>query len=264
MDTIFFICSKLFGTLARPESWIVILLIAAVFASRTSRKRAGRGFTKASLLLIVGIGTLPIGELLMRPLEMKFPADPFLRAPSGIIILGGGEDGSAMRATGLPGVNEAGERFLAGMALAREYPDAKVLFTGGSGHILDERISGAELAARIFSGGEIDDARVLLEGKSRNTAENAAYSLNLVSDPMGPWILVTSAFHMPRAVGSFCAAGWRDLVPYPVDFRGVGDLGLRWDLGGRLTQLNIGLKEWFGLLAYRVTGRTMSVWPALC
>lgn len=264
MDTIFFIASKLFWTLTRPESWIVLLLIAALYVSPRSTDSAARGFTIVGLVFILLVGLLPIGEMLMRPLENRFPADPAVIAPSGIIILGGGEDGKAMQATGLPGVNEAGDRFLFGMALARKYPDAAVLLTGGSGQILGEGISGAEIARHIFVGGAIEEARLRLEGQSRNTAENAVYSLAFVENRTGPWILVTSAFHMPRAVGSFCAAGWHNLVPYPVDFRGVGDLELGWDLGTRLTKLNIGLKEWIGIIAYRVTGRIDSLWPSSC
>ena len=264
MDTIFFIASKLFWTLARPESWIVILLMAALFTSRRSTNCAGRGFMTAGLVFILSVGALPIGALLMHPLETKFPADPDVLGPSGIIILGGGEDGTGMRETGHPGVNEAGERFLAGMALARVYPEATLIFTGGSAQILGEGMSGAEIARRIFADGGIDEARVRLEDQSRNTAENAAYSLDLIGDGAGPWILVTSAFHMPRAVGSFCAAGWRNIIPYPVDFRGLGDLDLRWDLGGGLTDLNTGLKEWIGIVAYRVTSRMDSLWPQGC
>lgn len=241
--------------LARPESWIVLLLVAALFASRRSIKRSGRGYLFACIGFILAVGILPLGELLMRPLETRFPADPTPSAPAGIIILGGAEDGDAMSTNGLPGVNEAGERFLAGMALARKYPDALLVFTGGSGQILGERVGGADIARKIFEDGGIDATRTLLEGYSRNTAENAAYTLELIDDREGPWLLVTSAFHIPRAVGTFCAAGWRDIIPYPVDFRGMGRLELRWNLGNRLVALNTGAKEWIGILAYRVTGR---------
>lgn len=264
LDTSFFIASKLFWVLARPESWIILFLIAALFTSWKAPRRTGRNYTAVGLVFLLCAGTLPIGELLMRPLETRFPANPDIVAPSGIIILGGAEDGTGMQTTGLPGVDEAGERFLSGMALARAYPEAQLIFTGGSGQIIGEGMPGANIARRIFADGGIDAARILLESQSRNTAENASYTLKLVQAREGPWILVTSAFHMPRAVGTFCAAGWRNVVPYPVDFRGVGDLQLGWDLGGGLVKLNTGLKEWIGLVSYRATGRLDSFWPSSC
>jgi uncharacterized SAM-binding protein YcdF (DUF218 family) len=105
----------------------------------------------------------------------------------------------------------------------------------------------------------------LLENRSRNTAENAANTRVLVSyDITGPWLLVTSAFHMPRAVGTFCAAGWRNIIPYPVDYRGIGSLEIGWDLGGRLSVLNIAVKEWIGLTAYRITGRSTQLFADAC
>ena len=125
-------------------------------------------------------------------------------------------------------------------------------------------MSGAEIARRVFADGEADEARVRLEGQSRNTAETAAYSLDLVGDRAGPWILFTSAFNLPRAVGSFCAAGWSNIIPYSVDFRGVGDLDPGWDLGGGLTDLNTGVKEWIGIVAYRLTSRIDSSSPTSC
>jgi len=84
-------------------------------------------------------------------------------------------------------------------------------------------------------------------------------------DVEGPWILVTSAFHMPRAVGSFCAAGWHTLVPYPTDYRGGSFWDqVGWDLADNLTDLNTGVTEWVGLLAYRVTGRSDGLTPGGC
>jgi uncharacterized SAM-binding protein YcdF (DUF218 family) len=265
MDTVFFLGSKFFWILARPESWLFLLLSAAAFALWRERLRSARRLLLAGLSLILAIGLLPLDEALLRPLETRFPADPTTEAPRAIIVLGGGEDGRAMRASGLPEVNDAGDRFLAGLALARRYPDAQLIFTGGSAAIFGARVSGAEVAERIFADGGIAPERILLEGASRNTAENAAQTLALVGDPgEGPWLLVTSAFHMPRAMGAFCRAGWRGIVAYPVDYRGLGGSEVGWDLAERLRTLNIAVKEWIGLVAYRVTGRTGALIPGSC
>ncbi|GGC23533.1 hypothetical protein GCM10011363_45020 [Marivita lacus] len=248
-----------------PESWLVVLLLLALLASRADNRIWGRRFLLAALVFTLVIGTLPLGALLLRPLETQFQPNPAVSDPAGILILGGGEDGSAMLATGLAGVNEAGDRFLAGIALARTYPEAGVVFTGGSGKLLGHGVPGADLAEQILAEAGVNSDRILLENRSRNTAENAANTRVLVSDDItGPWLLVTSAFHMPRAVGTFCAAGWRNIIPYPVDYRGIGSLEIGWDLGGRLSVLNIAVKEWIGLMAYRVTGRSTQLFVAAC
>lgn len=102
--------------------------------------------------------------------------------------------------------------------------------------------------------------RVVIEYQARNTAENAAFLAEMVDDPAaGPWLLVTSAFHMPRSMESFCSAGWRYLIPYPVDVR-AGDpvWSPNWDFAGHIRDINTALKEWVGLFVYRLTGRSQS------
>jgi len=80
-----------------------------------------------------------------------------------------------------------------------------------------------------------------------------------------PMLLVTSAFHMPRSMGVFCAAGWTDITPYPVDHR-TGAFSARsgWAFAANLEDLNVGVKEWVGLLAYRLTGRTHALLQPSC
>lgn len=264
MDTLFFLASKTFWLLLRPESWIVILLLTAAIAHGRGRRRSGQRLLVTSLLSILAIGTLPLGEALLSPLETRFPPQPDVGDPAGIIVLGGGEHAAAMAVSGLPEVNDAADRFLAGLALARQYPEARLIFTGGSAALLGERPSGAEVALRIFQQAGIPAERIVLESAARNTAENASLTHALIDDPgPGPWILVTSAFHMPRAIGSFCRAGWRGLVAYPVDYRSSGSR-IGWDLAERLRTLNIAVKEWVGLAAYILTGRTRSLVPGPC
>ena len=265
MDTFFFVLSKIFWFLARPESWIVGLLVVSVVGFWRGHIRRGQRFLWASIGFILIVGTVPLGELVMQPLEAQFLPSPEVEDPVGIIILGGGEDARGMRHSGLPQITGSGDRLLEGLLLSVRYPAARMIFTGGSSSLVDQSISGSEVAERVFEDAGIDPDRVRLERAARNTAENATLTRDLVGDPTrGPWLLVTSAFHMPRAVGSFCAAGWQNVVPYPVDFRSVPGLRLKWDLAGRLSTLNTGIKEWIGLLAYRVTGRSTGLFPETC
>ncbi|EDM69885.1 hypothetical protein RAZWK3B_00010 [Roseobacter sp. AzwK-3b] len=255
-DTVFFILSKLFWFVAQPESWIVFFLLFARRAVRAQRMAAIGFWVNGTLLFVLFMGFVPLGQLIMRPLEQRYPSAPDIAPPAGIIVLGGGEDGAMSAASGLPETNGAGDRMSAGVALALAYPDAKLIFTGGSGQFLAGGVSGAIVAKAYFESLGVDPERIILEGRARNTAENAAFSRELVDDPrIGPWVLVTSAFHMPRSLATFCAAGWRDITPFPVDYRSITDLEFKWDPTGNFEKLNLSIKEWIGLLAYEWTGR---------
>lgn len=265
MDTLFFIAAKVFWSLAQPASWIVLPVALALVATLRGRRRAATGWLITGTGALVLLGLLPLGAPLLRPLEARFPPAPEIGTPAGIIVLGGGEDAERSAATGLVQLNEGGERLLGGLDLARRAPEAQLVFTGGSARLGGGGTPGAAAAERLFTAFGIDPARILLEARSRNTAENARLTAALVADPSeGPWVLVTSAFHMPRSVGAFCAAGWQDIIPYPVDHRGPSRIRPRWDLAGHLGQLETAVKEWIGLLAYRLTGRSSALLPGGC
>ena len=172
-------------------------------------------------------------------------------------MLGGGESDIQSNVWSQPNTGDAGDRFITALALAHKYPEAIVLFTGGSGRLMGGA-SGADIARDIFIGAGLDKSRLILEGASRNTAENATMSLELVPDNLdGEWLLVTSAFHMRRAVASFCAAGWRNIVPWPTDYRTGGFVDrIGWNFALNLHELNVGVREWIGLAAYSLTRRT--------
>ena len=265
METVFFIASKLFWLFARPESWIVLLLAVGLWSLWRHRLPDARRFVLSTLGLILVFGLVPVGKILIQPLEVRFPAAPDIQAPAAIIVLGGGENARMSAASGLPELNAAGERLVLGLALAQDFPEATLIFTGGSASLVDQSSSGADGAQSLFDRFRSAESRIILEPDARNTAENATLTRALVDDPaVGPWVLVTSAFHMPRSVGSFCAAGWREVIPYPVDYRAADLGGVYWSLAGNLDLLNVATKEWVGLVAYSVTGRTPALLPETC
>ncbi|MDF1802060.1 YdcF family protein [Thalassovita sp.] len=260
MDTGFFILSKLVGALIRAETWIILLLVLGTWARWRGRLRLARTGVGLGLTFLLLLTLLPLGDVLIRPLEARFPVAPDLVAVDGIIVLGGAEQAGRAQQWGLPQTNDAGERFIEGAALALAHPQAKLLFTGGSGALGDlgnTDVPQAAMAHQLFTRLGIAPERILLERTSRNTAENARNSLALIQPELAEvWVLVTSAYHMPRAVQSFQAAGWPQVVPWPVDHRSgsfVGGLG--WNLSRNLNLFNKATKETIGLIAYNLTGR---------
>ncbi|MBA84271.1 YdcF family protein [Thalassobius sp. S69A] len=260
MDTGFFILSKLVGALLRAETWIVLLLLLGAWAGWRGRVRLGRILSGLGIALLLTLCVFPVGELLLRPIEARYPVAPPLGKVDGIIVLGGGERAGRALRWGLPQTNEAGERFIEGAALAHAYPQARLLFTGGSGALGDlgrAQVPQAQMAAQLFTALGIAPDRILLERTSRNTAENARNSMALIQPkPEEVWVLVTSAFHMRRAMRSFRSAGWPNIVAWPVDHRsGSFRVGIGWNLARNLHVLNTATKETIGLMAYKMTGR---------
>lgn len=267
MDTLFFWLSKLAWAVIAPESLLVIVVVLAWGLLVRGAVRWARRILGAAAAALLLMAVLPVGEWVLYPLESRFPPNPQLpQRIAGIIVLGGAEDSARTAAWGRVTVNEAAERFIGSLALARRYPEAKVLFTGGSGSVTDQGSKGSGVAAQLYLELGLEPSRLVLESESRNTAENATLGKALARPVPGEaWVLVTSAYHMPRAVGAFCKAGW-PVIPYPVDHLTLrGDLArLGASVPGNLGYLGMGVKEWLGLTVYYLTGRTSAPFPAGC
>lgn len=259
-DTAFFVISKLLGLLLMAETWLVLVMALGLVALWRGRLGFGRLCLTLAFGMTLVLGALPLGNLLMAPLEAEYPADPPLAEVTGIILLGGWEGGFSDELPLLPQVNDAGDRLLAAAMLARRFPEASLVVTGGTGQILPRgrpAMSNAARGAAILEGLGVAPGRIIVEGASRNTVENARLSHALVRPgPEDRWVLVTSAFHMGRSVRSFERAGWAGLVPYPVDFRSDSfRVGIGWDMQDKLRTLNLALKEHVGRIVYRLAGR---------
>ena len=168
-------------------------------------------------------------------------------------------------ARGEVALNEAAERLTAIAELARRFPDARIAFSGGSGRLIYGGATEAELAARLFESFGIAKERIILEGKSRDTEENARFTKELLQPKPGErWLLVTSAHHMPRAVGVFRAAGF-PVEAYPVDWQtsGWGDITTQsFSLLGGFVRLDSAAHEWIALIFDRMSRRTSTLFPS--
>lgn len=260
MDTLLFIISKLVGALIRPESWLIIATGLALLALLLRRLRLAGFVLGLTFIATVLLAIFPLGELLLQPLEARYPTNPPLEQVDGIIVLGGGEDPPKSAFWGQPQLREGAERYTAALELARRFPQARVLFAGGTGQLRDlagTEVTEGSVAQAFFTAQGLAPERLVLEQASRNTSENASHSFALVQPQAGQtWVLVTSAFHMPRAMSNFERAGWSGLVAYPVDYRsGSFAEGTGWDFAENLKVLNTAVKEYAGLLVNGMKGQ---------
>lgn len=261
----FFTVSKLYEIFLAPVPLLLSLAFVGAILTATRAARLGRALAIGSTLALIVIAMTPIAFLLIAPLEDRFPTPPAdAPAPYGIIILGGAIKGLESAARGQT-VTDDGDRMAQAVILSRRYPEARIVFTGGNGSLTLKDDREAEEARKYLVELGVDPARITLESQSRNTDENARFTAALVHPQPGQrWVLVTSAFHMPRSMGLFEKAGF-DVVAYPVAFRtlGPGHSAAGWgtDAPYSLTTFATAAKEWVGLAVYRATGRIDRLFP---
>ena len=203
----------------------------------------------------------------MLPLEERFapPKEIATGDYAGIIMLGGFEDGNISRARKTLALIDAGERLSETVRLARMLPSTPIVFTGGAGQILLKASDAGDAVRTYLKDIGIDERRIVIENRSRNTWENAVLTKALLKPKADErFLLVTSAWHMPRAIGVFRQAGY-DVVAYPVDFRTTGPQDF-WrptsPVFNGLERVDQATKEWMGLFVYWLTGRSSALFPA--
>ena len=259
----FFILSKLVWFVFSPVNLAILLAAFAALLSFTRFARPARWLGVAALLALGLMAFSPLPRIVVRPLEDRFPQQDAAKGPvTGIIVLGG-PIGVARDDVVLL---SAGARITKAVELARLHPQAKVVFTGGAANLISPvTTTEADGARLLFVGLGLPPERLLLEDKSRNTLENAVLTRRLVDPKPGErWLLVTSAWHMPRSMGVFRKAGFA-VEAFPVDYLSEGDREdfvrpyMRAPRG--LAIADDGFKEWVGLLAYWLAGYTDALFP---
>lgn len=265
-----FALSKLFWALMQPSNLLLLLLVIGSVGLVLGYRSLGAWLLCGVTAALVLITVLPIGSWLLMPIENRFPPPDAPGDVDGVIMLGGALDVHTSAARPEAAFNEAGERVTALIELGIRYPDARLVISGGIGRLLGAPINPAETLKGFYRDQGFDVGRILFEDQSRNTYENAVLAKQRVQPAPGErWLLVTSAFHMPRSIGVFRRAGW-PVIAYPVDFRTTGHADLERTLdqlvqpsvSDRLHELDLAVKAWVGLLAYRLLGRTDALFPA--
>lgn len=263
MDTVIWFLSKAIWMLVNPNNGLLILLVLGTVFLFTDRKAFGRKIITFCTGVLLILSIFPWDGLMLLPLENRFPIpEPLPKSIDGIIVLGGSEHARITHARGQVNLLDSAERLTTFVGLSRRYPNAKLVFAGGAGGLKDQKYKGADTARILFEQLGLESKRVQFESDSRNTFENAANAFKLVKPQrQESWVLVTSAWHMPRAVGVFRKAGW-PVIAYPVDFSTSGDTDFSVGFYGlSASSVSWVLREWVGIVSYWMMGRTSELFP---
>lgn len=253
-----FVLAKLLAFVTQPLAWVLLLLLPGILL-RHRWRRTGTILLCAALAVLVLQGWEPLPDALLRRLEAQHPAParPDLNRYAGVIVLGGAlEPSYVWEGHSQPALNGGAERMTAALPLLRAAPQLRLLFTGGDGELFGRGMSEAERARRFYASMGVDPQQLLFESASRTTHENAVLSATLPGvDKTRPWLLLTSAWHMPRAMATFEKAGW-NVTPWPTDYRaGQSTPWDQYSLAQGAHKWHTALHEYVGLWIYRLSGR---------
>jgi uncharacterized SAM-binding protein YcdF (DUF218 family) len=262
----YFYLSKTLGDLAVPSNLIALLIIGGALLWRSRFARLGRRVTIVGIVLFLIAGLTPLGTALLLPLENRFPRwDETRGPPIGIIVLGGVVNTQISLLRNDISLDSAAGRLIAAVELQRRYPGLRVLFSGGNSNLVFKGRSESDFAARFLENMGVPGGSIAVDNAARNTMENAVNAKKLADPKPGDrWLLVTSALHMPRAMGLFRTAGF-PVEAYPVDYKtggwrdvvAVPSLSL---LGG-FFRLDPAVHEWEGLFVDWIARRTPVLFP---
>lgn len=260
----FFAVSKIGWYLVQPLVVVLLLIGAGLVFWLFKMPRSGTALVMIGFVATLVMSVTPLGVVMMSVLENRFPKPTLPERIAGIVVLGGSFDTKIARTRHVPELNEAADRITTALVLARRFPEARVVFTGGSASMLEEDIAETDIAREILPDLGLDPARLELEDNARNTVENAVFSKAIAKPKVGEtWLLITSAYHMPRSVGCFRAAGF-DVVPYPTDYQTPGGSAAYSPSTATIRnveKVHFAIREYLGLAAYRLTGKTDSLFP---
>lgn len=251
----FFLLSKTVGMLTMPSNILAGLVLAAGICQLLRWRRLAGGLSLAAAALLILIGVMPLQNWLLRVLENQYPRPDWPAHVDGVLTLSGGLNAALLHARAVPGEESSEARLVSTYELARRYPSARIVFSGGSPFIKGS-LSEADAAQYIFAQMGLAPERLTLERRSRNTQENILFSRRLAHPAPGSvWLLATSASHMPRAMAVAHRLGWK-VLPWPTDYiTQPSDVTGWFEILNNIRRMDYAAHEWIGFLAYRLTGK---------
>jgi uncharacterized SAM-binding protein YcdF (DUF218 family) len=262
----FFVLSKVLGFLAVPSNFLAVAGLAGVCLLLTRWRVLAHTLVIGSIVMLAVLGFSPLSNVLLLSLTERFPVwQAGLIDPAGVIVLGGAIDPDVSVARGAIELDSAAERVIALLTVARRFPNARIVFSGGSGLLTKNSAAEAPFARQLLAEFGMTGDRFIFEETSRTTYENAVNSYQVLKPRPGErFLLVTSSFHMPRSIGAFRMAGF-EVEAYPVDWRtrGWGDASQPFSqLSAGLARADVAIHEWTGLIIYWLTGRSSALFPS--
>ena len=253
----FFTLSKIIDFILLPISWILALACMALFSKNVKRK-------KIATCCFIGILLLASNTFLVNTLfsAYEMPQTAAKGHYSVAIILGGGMIRSNQEDTSRINVGESADRFIQPALLFKQGKVDKILITGGNTSIgnlkIDQSNETAQVKRLLIALG-IPKEKIFTETQARNTHENAVNSKRMIDSLhlKGPFLLVSSAFHMRRAMACFTKSGIA-CTPYVVDSKKkdtqLGVLECIIPSEKELFKVAYLLREMFGYLIYQIMG----------
>jgi uncharacterized SAM-binding protein YcdF (DUF218 family) len=267
MDDLFFYLARYVWTVVSPDSLFIILLSLCLLLLLFGQTKKATVLLSLLTVTTLFISFFSVGDWLLYPLESRYKTNPELPEKiDGIIVLGGSVIPDRSAEWQQLETNLYHERLSSFIDLAKRYPDARLVFSGGNSDTDKEKPTEAQIAEKHFLASGIEQDRLFMENKARNTYENAIYIKQLMAPkPDETWLMITTAYHMPRSVGVFCQQNWK-VIPYPVDHQTLPSKLYQpgFSLIGHAYNLVLAAHEWLGLLAYYVSGKTNDIFPSEC
>jgi uncharacterized SAM-binding protein YcdF (DUF218 family) len=260
----FFSLSKIFWVMISPLNLLGICFVLVIILSAIRQRIYTKILCFFSVIFLF-FGVMPVGHDALTFLENRFPKPREMPGQvDGIILLGGAISTELSYARGETVVGHSGGRLLTFLQLAQKYPSAKLIVTGGSGSLLSQDIKEADYARELFESLGIEDGHILYERESRNTFENALFVRDLIgASASQTWIVITSAYHMPRSIGAFQQQGIYP-IPYPTAYITDGEFYIYprdFDILEQYRYLNLALKEYIGNAVYFIGQKSNSLMP---
>lgn len=254
-----FFFGKAFWIAAQPLTLALIATIFAFLALLAGRRKLSGFLSLMSGAILFVVLFTSVGAWSLQTLEARYPRPTLTTPPACMIVLGGAFDLEVTAGRGGMEMNQAADRFIEAARLARLYPQSRILVSGGDGSFSGDYKGDADLSPAFFEAMGVEPSRIIRETSSRNTAENVGETRALLdANNLTECLLITSAYHMPRAKALFDAAGVAT-VPWASDYRSSGRVTLRLDftqpsLNAALT--STAAREWGAILFSRLSGQS--------